>query len=73
MNAPVVKAEVLIRRSPAEVLNALVDPTVAAHFWFTKSSGKLVLCAAKAWLEHMIELNAVADKAPDHNVPGWET
>lgn len=32
----------------------------------------IVLCAAKAWLEHGIELNAIADKAPDHNVPGWE-
>ncbi len=31
----------------------------------------IVLCAAKAWLEHGIELNAVADKAPDHNVKGW--
>jgi uncharacterized protein YndB with AHSA1/START domain len=28
----------------------------------------IVLCAAKAWLEHGIALNAVADKAPHHNV-----
>ncbi|MGQ0532969.1 MAG: SRPBCC family protein [Caulobacteraceae bacterium] len=32
----------------------------------------IVLCAAKAWLEHGIELNAVADKSPDHTVPEWE-
>jgi uncharacterized protein YndB with AHSA1/START domain len=32
----------------------------------------IVLCAAKARLEHGIELNAVADKAPDHNVKGWD-
>jgi uncharacterized protein YndB with AHSA1/START domain len=32
----------------------------------------IVLCAAKAWLEHGIALNAIADKAPDHNVAGWE-
>ena len=32
----------------------------------------IVLCAAKAWLEHGIDLNAVADKAPGHNVGGWE-
>lgn len=31
----------------------------------------IVLCSAKAWLEHGIELNAVADKAPDHHVQGW--
>ena len=32
----------------------------------------LVLAAAKAWLEHGINLNIVADKAPDQNVEGWE-
>lgn len=31
----------------------------------------IVLCAAKAWLEHGIELNAVADKSPEHNIKGW--
>jgi uncharacterized protein YndB with AHSA1/START domain len=33
----------------------------------------IVLCAAKAWLEHGVELNAVADKSPDQNVAGWES
>ncbi|MEK3884648.1 SRPBCC family protein [Paenibacillus sp. PL2-23] len=28
----------------------------------------MVLCGLKAWLEHGIELNLVADKAPDDNV-----
>lgn len=32
----------------------------------------IVLCTAKAWLEHGVALNAVADKAPDRNVEGWE-
>ena len=32
----------------------------------------LVLAAAKAWLEHGIDLNIVPDKAPDHNVKGWD-
>jgi uncharacterized protein YndB with AHSA1/START domain len=32
----------------------------------------LVLAAAKAWLEHGIDLKLVADKAPDHNVKGWD-
>lgn len=152
MRAPVVKAEMLIRKPVGDVFNAFVDPAVTTHFWFTKSSGKLeagkrarwewemygvsddidvktvepnarivfewsfpqsnlvemiftphakgttvsitnsglrgddvialaldltqgwnlVLAAAKAWLEHGIELNIVADKAPDHNIKGWE-
>lgn len=150
-----VKAQMLIRKPPAEVFNAFVDPAVTTRFWFTKSSGRLeagksvrwdwgmygvhdevavkaiepharivydwsfpefttvewaftprgvdatmvsvvnsgfkgdeaavvaqaldatqgfniVLCAAKAWLEHGVALNAVADKAPDRNVEGWE-
>jgi len=33
----------------------------------------LVLAAAKAWLEHGVALNLVADKAPDHNVAGWSS
>ena len=33
----------------------------------------IVLCAAKAWLEHGIELNAVADKAPDRHTEAWKT
>lgn len=152
MSAPIVKAEMLIRKPAADVFNAFVDPAVTTKFWFTKSSGKLetskrvrwewemygvgddvdvksiepgkrivfewsfpksnmvemtfaphakgtmvtitnsglrgddviaealdltqgwnlVLAAAKAWLEHGIALNLVADKAPDHNVEGWD-
>lgn len=153
MSAPIVRAEMLIRRPAAEVFKAFVDPVITTKFWFSKSSGKLeagkrvrwewqmygvgddidvkaiepntrlvfewsfpnsnlvemtftphakgtlvsitnsglrgedviaealdltqgwniVLCAAKAWLEHGIELNAITDKAPDHNVKGWDT
>lgn len=152
MTAPIVKAEMLIRKPPAEVFAAFADPAITTKFWFTKSSGKveagkrvrwewemygvaddvdvkaiepnkriafewsfpksnqvemtftahakgtiltvvnsglrgddviaealdltqgwnLVLAAAKAWLEHGIQLNLVADKAPDHNVEGWQ-
>ena len=152
MRAPIVKAEMLIRKPVGDVFKAFVDPAVTTHFWFSKSSGKLergkrvrwewemygvaddidvkaiepnqriafewsfpnsnlvemsfrphakgtivsitnsglrgddvialaldltegwnlVLAAAKAWLEHGIELNIVADKAPDHNIEGWD-
>lgn len=40
-NAPVVKAQMLIRKPVAEVFNAFVDPAVTTRFWFTKSTGKL--------------------------------
>lgn len=152
MSAPIVKAEMLIRKPVADVFNAFVDPAVTTNFWFTKSSGKLeagkrarwewemygvaddidvkavepnarivfewsfpnsnlvemtftqhakgtivritnsglrgddvialaldltqgwnlVLAAAKTWLEYGINLNIVADKAPDHNIEGWD-
>lgn len=152
MKAPVVKAEMLIRKPVADVFDAFVDPRVTTRFWFTKSSGRLeagkrvrwewemygvgddvdvktiepnrriqfewsfpksntvemtfaqhakgtivsivnsglcgddvvtealdltqgwniALCAAKAWLEHGVQLNAVADKAPNHNIREWK-
>ncbi len=39
--APVAKAEMLIRRPIAEVFEAFVDPAITSRFWFTKSSGRL--------------------------------
>src|SRR5687768_14995759 len=39
--APVAKAEMLIRRPIAEVFNAFVDPAITTKFWFTKGSGRL--------------------------------
>lgn len=38
---PVVTTEMLIRRPPAEVFQAFVDPDITTQFWFTKSSGPL--------------------------------
>jgi uncharacterized protein YndB with AHSA1/START domain len=40
-NAPVAKAEMLIRKPIAEVFEAFVDPDVTSQFWFSKGSGKL--------------------------------
>ena len=156
LHAPVVTAQMLIRRPPADVFQAFVDPVTTTRFWFSRSSGRLepgarvrwewemygagtdvevkeveenrrilvewngpgnptpvewtfeprggggtfvmvknwgfrgdpdavvaaaldsqggfsfVLAAAKAWLEHGIELNVVLDHAPDAVVAGWE-
>jgi len=39
--APVAKAELLIRKPPAEVFEAFLNPAITSKFWFTKSSGRL--------------------------------
>ncbi|PYI52633.1 SRPBCC family protein [Paenibacillus flagellatus] len=39
--APVVQAEMLIRKPAKDVFEAFVDPAVTVKFWFTKSSGRL--------------------------------
>ena len=41
IQAPVAKAQMLVRRPVAEVYAAFVDPAVTAHFWFTRASGPL--------------------------------
>ncbi len=38
---PVANAKMLIRKSPAEVFEAFVDPEITRRFWFTKSTGRL--------------------------------
>jgi uncharacterized protein YndB with AHSA1/START domain len=39
--APVVRAELLIRKDAAAVFEAFVNPEVTTKFWFTRSSGRL--------------------------------
>lgn len=39
--APVAKAQMLIRKPVAQVFEALVDPAVTSRFWFSKGSGRL--------------------------------
>jgi uncharacterized protein YndB with AHSA1/START domain len=41
IQAPVAKAQMLIRKPVAEVFEALVDPEITSHFWFSKGSGRL--------------------------------
>lgn len=52
--------------------SALRSDDVIAEALDATQGWNLVLAAAKAWLEHGIDLKLVADKAPDHLVPGWE-
>jgi uncharacterized protein YndB with AHSA1/START domain len=38
---PIAKSEMLIRKPPAQVFEAFVDPEITRKFWFTKSTGRL--------------------------------
>lgn len=48
-DAPVVRAQMLIRRPVGEVFEAFVDPAITTKFWFTKSSGKIEPGAQIVW------------------------
>lgn len=54
-NVPVAKAEMLIRKSPAEVFEAFVDPEITRKFWFTKSTGRLEAGKHIVWTWEMYE------------------
>ena len=41
IQAPVAKAQMLIRKPVAQVFEAFVDPEITSHFWFSKGSGPL--------------------------------
>jgi uncharacterized protein YndB with AHSA1/START domain len=49
MTDPVARAEMQIRRPPAEVFEAFADPAVTARFWFTHGSGRLEPGARVRW------------------------
>lgn len=46
---PNVEVSTLIRRPPAEVFAAFVDPAITTRFWFTKSSGPLARGVTVRW------------------------
>jgi uncharacterized protein YndB with AHSA1/START domain len=46
---PKVEASTLIRRPPAEVFAAFVDPAITTRIWFTRSSGPLTPGATVRW------------------------
>ena len=47
--APVVKAQMLIRRPARDVFEAFVDPAVTSQFWFTKGSDRLEAGKSVNW------------------------
>ncbi len=46
---PPAKADILIRRPPGPVFQALTDPAITTRFWFTGSSGTMTPGAELRW------------------------
>lgn len=68
LNAPIVNAQMLIRRPIAEVFEAFVDPEITTKFWFTKSSGQLEPGKQVHWDWEMFGVGAnVSVKAIEKN------
>ncbi|MEW5961825.1 MAG: SRPBCC family protein, partial [Chloroflexota bacterium] len=66
--APVAKAEMLIRKPVAEVFEAFIDPVITARFWFTKGSGRLEPGKQVQWEWEMYNVSAQVEvKAVEPN------
>ena len=60
-NAPISKAQMLVRRPVDEVFGAFIDPAVTTRFWFSKSSGKLVVGKEIHWDWEMYGVSTKVD------------
>ena len=68
IQAPVARAQMLVRRPVAEVYAAFVDPTITAHFWFTHATGPLRTGERVRWDWQMYGVSTnVVVKALDDN------
>jgi uncharacterized protein YndB with AHSA1/START domain len=54
---PVAKAQMLVRRPPAEVFEAFVNPEITRKFWFTKSTGRLEPGKHLTWTWEMYDIS----------------
>ena len=54
---PVAQAQMLIRRPPAEVFDAFIDPEITRRFWFTKSTGRLESGKHVTWTWEMYDIS----------------
>jgi uncharacterized protein YndB with AHSA1/START domain len=55
---PVAHTAMLIRRPVSEVFEAIIDPAITSHFWFTKGSGRLALGKTVQWDWEMYDVSA---------------
>lgn len=66
--APVAKAQMLIRRPVAQVFEAWVDPAITSRFWFSKGSGRLEAGKRVRWDWEMYGFSVEVDvKAIEEN------
>lgn len=59
--APVAKAQMLIRKPAAEVFEALVDPEITRRFWFSRGSARLEAGARVEWSWEMYGFSVRVD------------
>lgn len=55
--APIAKAEMLIRKPAAEVFEAFINPEITRKFWFTKSTGRLEPGKPIVWTWEMYDIS----------------
>ncbi|HKR60157.1 MAG TPA: SRPBCC family protein [Pyrinomonadaceae bacterium] len=58
---PVAKAEMLIRKPPAEIFEAFANPEITRRFWFTKSTGRLEADKQLTWTWEMYNHSVQVD------------
>lgn len=61
IQAPVAKAQMLIRKPVAQVFEAMVDPAITSLFWFSKGSGRLEAGKHVRWDWEMYGVSAEVD------------
>lgn len=67
-NAPIARAQMLVRRPVQDVFAAFVDPRLTTRFWFTRSSGRLEPGQEVRWDWEMYGVSATVQvKAVDPN------
>lgn len=57
-NAPVARAQMLIRRPVATVYEAFIDPAITSRFWFSRGSARLTPGAQLTWHWDMYGVSA---------------
>jgi uncharacterized protein YndB with AHSA1/START domain len=68
IQAPVARAQMLIRKPVAEAFEALVNPAVTSRFWFSRGSGRLEAGRKVRWDWEMYGVFAEVEvKAIDQN------
>lgn len=68
LQAPVAKAQMLIRKPVAQVFEAFVDPAITSRFWFSKGSGRLEAGKQVLWDWEMYGASTTVDvKAIEEN------